>query len=114
MLTQEQAVEVRVMARQGKGIREIAREMGISRNTVRRYLREGGTPAYKARSARPTKLDPYKGYLTGRVRQARPMWLPATVPALGLWRIAGGRSMNLQHERIAQGTFSALREKHLR
>ncbi len=72
-------MEVRVMARQGKGIREIAREMGISRNTVRRYLREGGTPTYKARSARPTKLDPYKDYLTERVRQARPMWLPATV-----------------------------------
>lgn len=39
MLTQEEAVEVRVMARQGKGIREIARELGVSRNTVRRYLR---------------------------------------------------------------------------
>ena len=72
-------MEVRVMARQGKGIREIAREMGISRNTVRRYLREGGTPTYKARSARPTKLDSYKDYLVERVRQARPMWLPATV-----------------------------------
>ena len=72
-------MEVRVMARQGKGIREIAREMGLSRNTVRRYLREGGMPAYKARSLRPTKLDPYKDYLMERVRQARPMWLPATV-----------------------------------
>ena len=79
MLTQEQAVEVRVMARQGKGIREIAREMGISRNTVRRYLREAGTSRYKARLPRQTKLDPYKVYLTERVRQARPTWLPATV-----------------------------------
>ena len=37
------------------------------------------SPTYKARSLRPTKLDPDKGYLTERVRQARPMWLPATV-----------------------------------
>lgn len=79
MLTQEQAVEVRVMARQGKGIREIAREMGVSRNTVRRYLREPGAPAYTPRALRPSKLDPYKTYLAERVRQALPIWLPATV-----------------------------------
>ncbi len=79
MLTQEQAVEVRVMARQGKGIREIARELGLSRNTVRRYLREPGPPAYKPRALCPNKLDPYKAYLVERVRQAQPVWLPATV-----------------------------------
>lgn len=72
-------MEIRVMARQGKGIREIAREMGISRNTVRRYVRETGAPRYKARRPRPMKLDPYKAYLTERVRLARPAWLPATV-----------------------------------
>lgn len=79
MLTQEQAVEVRVMARQGKGIREIAREMGVSRNTIRRYLREPGAPAYKSRTPRRCKLDPYKAYLAERIRQAHPVWLPATV-----------------------------------
>lgn len=72
-------MEIRVMARQGKAIREIAREMGVSRNTVRRYLREEGAPRYPERLARRTKLDPYKAYLTERVRQARPVWLPATV-----------------------------------
>ena len=72
-------MEIRVMARQGKGIREIAREMGVSRNTVRRYVRETGAPRYKARRPRPMKLDPYKAYLTERVRRAQPAWLPATV-----------------------------------
>lgn len=72
-------MEVRVMARQGKGIREIAREMGISRNTVRKYLRESGPPGYKERAPRPTKLDPYKRHLMERVEQAEPAWLPATV-----------------------------------
>jgi transposase len=79
MLTQEQVVETRVMSRQGKGIREIAREMGVSRNTVRRYLREGAVPKYKPRLPRPTKLDAYKSYLNERVQAARPNWLPATV-----------------------------------
>ena len=58
MLTQEQAVEVRVLARQGKGVREIARELGLSRNTVRRYLRGEVFPAHRVRAPRPTKLDP--------------------------------------------------------
>lgn len=72
-------MEIRVMARQGKGIREIAREMGVSRNTARRYVRETGAPRYKARRPRPMKLGPYKAYLTERVRRAQPAWLPATV-----------------------------------
>jgi transposase len=44
MLTQEKAVEIRILARQGKSIRAIARELGISRNTVRRYLRDREVP----------------------------------------------------------------------
>lgn len=79
MLTQENVVEIRVLARQGKGLREIARMLGISRNTVKRYLRGDGVARYKGRAPRPTKLDPFKDYLRQRVAQARPHWLPATV-----------------------------------
>jgi transposase len=39
MLTQEQAVEIRVLERQGRSIRQIMRDTGLSRNTVRKYLR---------------------------------------------------------------------------
>lgn len=79
MLTQEQAVEIRVLARRGGGLREIARQMGCSRNTVRRYLRDTGAARYKQRTARGTKLDPFKEYLKRRVEAARPDWIPATV-----------------------------------
>jgi transposase len=79
MLTQEQAVEIKVLARRGVGIREIAKQMGCSRNTVRRYLREAQTQQYGPRQARPTKLDPYKDYLRSRVEAARPHWIPAVV-----------------------------------
>jgi transposase len=79
MLTQEQAVEIRVMARRGEGLRAIARQVGCSRSTVRRYLRNEEARRYAARDPRPCKLDEYKGYLGARIEQARPRWIPATV-----------------------------------
>ncbi len=78
MLVAEEAVEIRVLRRQGKSIREIARMLDVSRNTVRRYLRVEGSPRY-AREARPSKLDPYKHYVDERVKAAAPDWIPATV-----------------------------------
>ncbi|KOF55075.1 transposase, partial [Achromobacter sp. DMS1] len=79
MLTQEQAVEIKVMARRGVSIREMAKQLGCSRNTVRRYLREADAQQYRPREARATKLDPYKDYLRGRIEAARPHWIPAAV-----------------------------------
>ena len=79
MLTQDQAVEMRVMARRGEGVRSIARQLGCSRNTVRRYLLEKQARRYGPRAARARKLDQYKGYVSERVEQARPRWIPATV-----------------------------------
>jgi transposase len=79
MLTQEQAVEVRVLARRGVKLKQIARELGISKNTVKRYLRDPQAGRYKPRAARPRKLDAYLGYLQERIEAARPRWIPATV-----------------------------------
>jgi transposase len=79
MLTQEQAVEIRVLARQGLHIREIARRMNCSRNTVRRYLREPDAVTYSPRAARPTKLEAFEAYVLDRIAHARPDWIPAAV-----------------------------------
>ncbi|NPU95286.1 MAG: IS21 family transposase [Gammaproteobacteria bacterium] len=67
------------MGRQGHGIRQIARTLGVSRNTVRRYLKQEQAARYTQRAHRPTKLEPYQHYLQQRVTQAHPLWLPATV-----------------------------------
>lgn len=72
-------MEIRVLARQGLSIRQIAQRMGCSRNTVRRYLREPDAPTYRSRAARPTKLEPFEPYLLERIAAARPDWIPATV-----------------------------------
>jgi len=80
MLTQEQAVEIRVLKRQGWSIRAIARETGLSRVTVRRHLDDPEAAArYGPREPRPTKLAPYAEYLQARIEAARPAWIPAVV-----------------------------------
>lgn len=60
-------------------MRSIAKELGCSRNTVRRYLREVGAARYGPRAPRRCKLDPYKAYVCERAEAARPHWIPATV-----------------------------------
>lgn len=79
MVGSEVALEVRVLHRHGKGVREIARETGLSRNTVRRYLRDKDAIRYKARPPRATKVDPFKGYVVRRLAAAAPDRIPATV-----------------------------------
>ncbi|QBQ54426.1 IS21 family transposase [Nitrosococcus wardiae] len=78
MLKLEGWMEIRILHRQGLGIRAIARRLGVSRNTVRKALRGEEPPRYRRR-VRASKLDPYKDYLRARVEAAKPAWLPATV-----------------------------------
>ncbi|HEX9037671.1 MAG TPA: IS21 family transposase [Ktedonobacterales bacterium] len=52
---------IRELKVQGKPVRAIARELGLSRNTVRRYLR--GTPEAARRPPRASKLDPFKAQI---------------------------------------------------
>jgi len=79
MVGVEAVLEVRVLHRHGRSIREIARETGVSRNTVRRYLRDEEAARYKPRPPRPTKLDPFKRHLIERVGAAAPEAIPASV-----------------------------------
>jgi transposase len=54
--------------REGMPIREIERRTGLSRNTIRKYLRSGAVePRFKA-ADRPSKLDPFAEKLAGWLR----------------------------------------------
>lgn len=80
MLTKEDVMEINILSRRGMSIRGIARELGISRNTVRKYLRgEAVTAVARRGPGRPRKLAPYEGWLRRRVAGAAPIRLPATV-----------------------------------
>lgn len=73
-------MEIHVLNAQGHSIRAIAQQLGVSRNTVRKYLRDqAAEPIYPPRAPRPTKLDPFKGYLNERIAAAKPHWIPASV-----------------------------------
>ncbi len=67
------------MARRGESVRQIAKQLDCSRNTVRRYLRDEAARRYGPREPRACKLDAYQAYLSERIAQARPRWIPATV-----------------------------------
>jgi len=46
----------------------IANKLGINRRTVHRYLKSGKTaPEYRPRPPKPSLLDPFKGYVVGRL-----------------------------------------------
>jgi transposase len=72
-------MEIRILHKQGHSIRAIARQLGMSRNTVRQYLRDDAEPRFKGRAERASKLDPFKAYLDQRITSARPDWIPAPV-----------------------------------
>lgn len=49
--------QIKEMKRQGKGKKTIARELGISRNTVRRYWDSESPPKYKRRRIRESVVN---------------------------------------------------------
>lgn len=79
MWTHEQCVETQVPSRPGKGISGIAKEFGVSHNTVREDLRDPRTQRRGPRLVRSTMLDPYRAYFESRIAAARPRWFAATV-----------------------------------
>ena len=72
MLELEQAMQIRILHGQGWSLRQVAAELGLSRNTMRRYAVSDEPPAYGPRVERGSKLDPYRGYLQERIASAAP------------------------------------------
>ena len=72
-------MEIHVLYKQGLSCRKIARELGISRNTVRKYLEQNSFEADTKTRPRQTKLEPYHQYLNARIEAAKPDWIPAPV-----------------------------------
>src|SRR5215210_4901644 len=99
MLKAEEHMELVVLKKHGESIRALSRSTGRSRNTVRRYLREGAAAATrKPAPKRPEKLDPYKHYIVERMAAAAPDAIPASV----LLREVQGRGYDGGYSRVKQ------------
>lgn len=72
----EQVMELHT---QGVQVRTIARQLGLHRSTVRKYIHAGEFPEMARRRKMPVKLDPYTGYLEER-------WLAGCRNRLQLYR----------------------------
>src|SRR2546428_4396991 len=71
------------LAAQGKSIQDIAIQLGIARNTVRKYLRHPELVAMPhPRPNRRSKLDPFKEQVKKRIEQAHCYNCEAMVPRL--------------------------------
>ena len=67
MYDEEQVMELKVMVKQGQSLKTIARESGASRNTVRKYVRDGSSAV---RQPRASRLDAHLAWLDARLQQA--------------------------------------------
>jgi transposase len=71
----------------GKGVRTIARELHMNRQTVRRFLLAESFPERAPRPAVPSKLDPYTPYLEER-------WSMGETNGRQLWRDIQAQGFN--------------------
>ena len=69
MITQREYLMIHELRSDGLSISEIGRRLGIDRKTVRKYLQSDCNELETVRrQPRPSKLDPYRAYLCGRLR----------------------------------------------
>jgi transposase len=60
MIPTEVFMDILALHRQGQSMRQIARELGIHRNTVKKYVTERRPPRYRKRKRRDTILAPFQ------------------------------------------------------
>jgi len=80
MISKEELMKIKVLTHQGMSQRAIAKQLGISRNTVKKYLNgDFDKPHYATRKSGISKLEAFKPYLHSRLAKATPIHLSAVV-----------------------------------
>ncbi|HBY6946930.1 TPA: IS21-like element ISSen3 family transposase, partial [Klebsiella pneumoniae] len=111
MITFEIRMEIKVLHKRGMSIRAIARELGISRNTVRSHLKaKSEKPQYSPRPAPSSLLDEYRDYISKRISDAHPYKIPATVIAREIMELGYRGGLTILREFIRKQTLPAQAE----
>lgn len=80
MISKEELMNIQILHKQGVSQRAIAKQLGISRNTVKKHLSLNVTePEYSTRPKTSSKLEKYKPYLHSRIAHASPVHLSGVV-----------------------------------
>lgn len=101
MITFEIRMEIKVLHKRGMSIRAIAKELGLSRNTVRKHLKaKSDRPRYSPRPTSSSLLDEYREYICKRITDAHPYKIPATVIAREISELGYRGGMTILREFI--------------
>jgi len=80
MILKEELMNIQILHQQGYSQRAIAKQLSISRNTVKKYLTTNpAEPEYSSRPETTSKLEAYKPYLHSRIASASPIHLSGVV-----------------------------------
>lgn len=79
MVIREEIMLIQILYKQGYSKKRISKELGVSINTVRKYLRGEEDVRYGPRKQAAMLLDPYRDYIQKRLSDSHPRWIPATV-----------------------------------
>lgn len=107
MITLVMLAKIRRMhLRDGLSLREIAKRTGLSRNTIRRWLRSGQSEPVYPRRVAPSRIDPYRLQLETWLRadshRSRHEQRTAKVLFAGLLRMGAGVRRCQDDRRAAQ------------
>jgi transposase len=103
LITKEELMKIQILHQQGLSQRAIAKQLGISRNTVKRYLRaKVDTPVYAARTKGRSLLTPFKPFLHSRIAQAKPVHLSGEVLFRELRELGYSGSLSLLRQYLYQ------------
>lgn len=70
MIDKEEWLDMKSRYQNGMSISEISRRTGHDRKTVRKYVKgDIVLPKYKTRKRKPSKLDPFKEYIQGMIKE---------------------------------------------
>jgi transposase len=70
MLTEDKWMDIKLLQKEGLSIRQIAKQTGLARNTIRRVLRQSKPQPFQS-PARTSKLDDFKAYVKQRYETYR-------------------------------------------